>query len=243
LGYKYVYVRSSSNIGDSENRTYAGVFASVPLVFERFDDIFLDVIKEELEKVFSTEALVILIVKYDGFKDYKRLKIALIFQGMKNPHPIIIGHARLLSDGSLSIEMAQGLGSAVMPLIFYMPLREETLSYEDEIIYKYIRSKKDKEINPVIATITHNKMELRYAPQEKIDTIDEKKGWGTISQDCTPLDEEEYKNTASEFLKIFNKVKNSYSKKKILIEFVRWRSGEIDLVQIRPAPVKQGECL
>lgn len=240
LKCKYVYVRSSSNIEDSEDKTYAGVFVSIPLLFEKFDNAFLDVVLEVLSGIFREEALVILIVKYDNFKEFRNLNMAFIFQKMENPCPLISGHVRFTHYGGLLIEMAQGLGAAIMPLIFYTPPPNETNKEEDEVIYRYL-SKKYKGISPVSVTVVNDRMQISHITQEIMYTIDEYKGWGiTILQCEIQLNKEEYINTAREVIKILKEVKRKFpSNKEFLVEFVKWNKDKIDLVQIRPAPVKQ----
>lgn len=239
FGCKYAYARSSTNYSDSPKGTYAGVFKSFPFEIEKLGNIFEDMISEIISSIFSGDTFNTIVLRYDEIlKDYmETIKIAIIFQEMKEKEPYVSGHIRFNGEEAI-IEMVQGLGEAIMPYLYRL--------IGDEDILRYKKQKgKIREIPPLCIAHYDSNKPIRFSlkPQEYMYTINQKDGWGT---ECISLEpqkrisnKEEVKKMISSLLNICEKIKKMIRVAgDLLIEFVIWHNKESQIVQLRTPPRK-----
>jgi phosphoenolpyruvate synthase/pyruvate phosphate dikinase len=245
--WHYLYARSSANLGDTEDKTYASAFRSFPMVASGVDETkLLDCLIAIYKSLFSWEAMTQYL--YNDEKDLSTVRMALIFQKLEDKTAAFSGLLHTKVDFSKStnkrvwhIMAAQGLSERIMRFRMVQLMWGEAMA---DAIHRYEKNR-EVEISFEADIVKDDSMfsvrNKREKPQEHRVEVNLVDGWGTTVR---RIPEEEFAQLPDDVIQrlaqIGEKVRGEFGTP-LLIEWIVCNvSGKllIQLVQARPMPIK-----
>ena len=243
----YFYVRSSSNISDTEEKTYAGAFESFPVVVSKIDETKLaKCLIAEYRSLFSMEALSQYLYNE---QDISKVRLAVIFQELEDKTAAFSGLVRTKvklerssSGEGLHVMGVQGLGAAIMMMRMIYTIWPEALADlmlrdrqagEVKISFEVDIWKEDSTFS--IDEDTRVKRDQKLRKEVNLE-----KGWDVVTKPI-PLEQQSAKlddDTIKTLARMCKNVEAEFGRP-LYIEFAVYNTAggmRIQLVQARPIP-------